>query len=341
MIAPDSEKGVLDVLRGARAEGRRVRLSGHGVSAAPARDGAIPLSLSGVRGILDLRPSDLVVTVRAGTPLAEIDAALREVGRRLPLRPWSPVGRGTIGGAVAAAADGLLARDGLRWRDHVLGATLALSSGEIARVGASVVKSVAGFDACKAIVGSGGVFAAILSLDLRIEDVSDGSLAVSREIGREDDVAALVAHLGGVESTLRACAVTPLDGSGAARVDVLLEGGASALGRARAALATVGFREVATAEACWADLTESASAPPPAGAWRRLAPVRRTSPLARVGAEGSPPAWLVDLPRQRRTWIASSPPPPGDAASAALLERVRRAFDPDGLFQARGAPDPT
>ena len=327
-----TEAEILDLLRGARANGCQVRVSGGGVSATPPRDGAVGVSTAGLRGIVDLRPADFVVTVRAGIPLVELGAALRAVGRRLPLRPWDVAGRGTIGGAVAAAADGLTAREGFRWRDVVLGAGAALASGEVVMTGASVVKSVAGFDVPKAWVGSRGTIGVILFLTLRIETVPDRSIALSSPLVSVSDVDVLVALCDALQTPPRGLVVVPGSAPGSARVHVLLEGGSPALETAAATLRSAGFADVDDAAATWAGLTADASAPPPSGLVRRVARCSRGNPVARVGAHRAG-GWVADVLRQRVTWLEIAPPPIPDSASAALFERVRRAFDPDGLFQ--------
>lgn len=330
MAVTDAE--IVDGLRAARAAGRKVRIAGGGVSATPPRDGAVGVSTVGLRGVLDLRPADFVVTVRAGTPLAELDAALRASGCRLPLRPWDVAGRGTIGGAVAAAADGLTAREGFRWQDLVLGVRAALPSGEVISAGASVVKSVAGFDVPKAMVGSRGTIGVILCLNLRTERVPEQVTALSSALVDHADAAPLVARTDAAGSALRGLVVTPGRAPGSARVDVLLEGGGKAVAAASAPLLVAGFEPVDDPERRWADLTAAASAPPPVGLIRRVGRASRADPVARVGAQRSG-GWVADVLRRRVTWLDIAPPESPDAVSAALFDRLRRAFDPDGVVQ--------
>jgi len=110
-------------------------------------------------------PDDLLATVQAGTTLADLNATLGEAGQWWPL---DPLGGGTLGATIAAAADGPLAATYGAPRDLVLGLTLALADGRIVKAGGRVVKNVAGYDLVKLYTGSWGTLGVIVEANLRL-----------------------------------------------------------------------------------------------------------------------------------------------------------------------------
>jgi glycolate oxidase FAD binding subunit len=128
-----------------------------------------------------------VVTVRAGTPLAELEATLAEQGQCLPFEPprfdfetrpeaegrdaeqAPPAPRaGTVGGMVAAGLSGPSRAAVGAVRDHVLGATLLNGKAEVLSFGGQVMKNVAGYDVSRVLAGSMGVLGAICEVSLKV-----------------------------------------------------------------------------------------------------------------------------------------------------------------------------
>ncbi|MCE9635991.1 MAG: FAD-binding protein [Planctomycetes bacterium] len=344
-MTPATELGVIDVLRAAVATGERVRISGGGASARVSpgptadRTSDVTCSTLGLRGVVALRPSDLVMTVRAGTSLVAIDAALREVGCVLPLNPWDADDQGTVGGAVAAAADGVTARNGYRWRDILLGARIALPTGDMVQVGASVVKSVAGFDVPKALCGSHGELGVITCLDIRIETIPEATRSVCFRQILGLDVARLVVHIDRLPIAPCGLIVTAAGPGDVYDVDARFSGRAAAVSATvKRLLATaIGDCRASVEEDApgrWSELTQRAAERPPNGLHRRVAALRRAEPVARSGAQLSG-SWVGDVLRGRATWVDSAPPSPPDVLTAALYDRVRRSFDPPGVLRRR------
>jgi glycolate dehydrogenase FAD-binding subunit len=322
---PRGEKDLAETLRGCAAQGRRVRLSGGGLIARPPQGEAIGIWLCGPTGIVELREDDLVATARAGTGMAELDEELRARGRRFPLRPHDAGGRATVGGVFAAAADGLAARQGLRARDVLLGARAVLASGSTVSVGAKVVKSVAGLDVTRALVGSRGCLAAITEVTFRIEAIPQASVTLSGTFR-----SAAEAH-----AAVRAADACPLQPAGLvvvrhgkdARVDVLLEGPSAAVAAAARSLLSFGL-DVHGDD--WTALTAFAALEPPEGLVRETGRASRAAPLDSVPPDAT--AYLVDVLRQR--FFAHVPPRTAPVRrSDLLLDRVRRAFDPGDVLQ--------
>jgi FAD/FMN-containing dehydrogenase len=127
-----------------------------------------PLEVAALSGISSYEPTELVVTARAGTPLAELEALLAQHGQCLPFEPprFSP--GGTVGGMVAAGLAGPARANVGGVRDHVLGVTLLNGRGEILTFGGQVAKNVAGYDVSRLIAGSLGILGVICEVSLKV-----------------------------------------------------------------------------------------------------------------------------------------------------------------------------
>ena len=133
------------------------------------------LDMSALSGITVYDPDELVLTAGAGTPLAEIEAALAERQQMLAFEPFdhAPLfgaapGRATLGGVVAANVSGSRRLSTGAARDHILGFTAVSGRGEALKGGGAVVKNVTGFDLPKLMAGSWGTLAVLLSVTLRV-----------------------------------------------------------------------------------------------------------------------------------------------------------------------------
>jgi glycolate oxidase FAD binding subunit len=127
-----------------------------------------PLPMAGLAGISAYEPTELVVTVRAGTPLAELEAVLEERGQCLPFEPPRFAPGGTVGGMVAAGLSGPARAAVGAVRDHVLGLTLLNGRGEVLTFGGQVAKNVAGYDVSRLIAGSLGILGVICEVSLKV-----------------------------------------------------------------------------------------------------------------------------------------------------------------------------
>ena len=150
---PGSPAEVAEAVRGAE---RIVPRGGGTKPSLWAVDGAEVVDLSSLSGITEYLPSEYTVTALAGTPLAEVIERLAAEGQYLPFDPLLVDAGSTVGGAVAAGANGpgRLRYGGLR--DFLLAVTFVDGRGEIVHGGAKVVKNAAGFDLPKLMVGSLG-----------------------------------------------------------------------------------------------------------------------------------------------------------------------------------------
>ncbi len=130
------------------------------------------LDLSKLSGVTLYEPEELVLSARAGTPLAEIEALLAKHGQQLAFEPmdYGPLlgedrgqgGKtGTIGGVLAANLSGPRRLKAGAARDHILGVSAVSGRGEAFKSGGRVVKNVTGYDLSKAMAGSWGTLAAV------------------------------------------------------------------------------------------------------------------------------------------------------------------------------------
>src|SRR5258708_22333713 len=132
------------------------------------------LDLSGLSGVTLYEPEELVLSAKAGTPLAEIETLLAASAQELAFEPMdygpllgSPAGRGTIGGVVGANLSGPRRIKAGAARDHFLGACAISGRGEIFKTGGRVVKNVTGYDLCKLLAGSWGTLGAMTDITLK------------------------------------------------------------------------------------------------------------------------------------------------------------------------------
>ena len=131
-------------------------------------DGVVALDVSGLSGIIEYEPGEFTFTALAGTPIAEIAAALAEHGQFLPFDPPLVEAGATLGGTVAA---GLSGPGRYRYggvRDFILGVRYVDGAGEVVRTGGKVVKNAAGFDISKLMVGSLGALGVLVELTFKV-----------------------------------------------------------------------------------------------------------------------------------------------------------------------------
>jgi glycolate oxidase FAD binding subunit len=136
-----------------------------------------PLDVSGHRGIVAYEPTELYVTARCGTPLAEVEAALAEKGQMLAFEPPRFAGA-TVGGCVAAGLSGPRRQQAGAVRDFVLGIKLVDGTGQMLDFGGQVMKNVAGYDVSRFIAGSLGTLGVIAEATLKVlpRPVSEATL---------------------------------------------------------------------------------------------------------------------------------------------------------------------
>ena len=126
------------------------------------------LDVSVHRGVIDYVPAELVMHVRAGTSLSEINQLLRDNNQLLPFEPPDFEANATIGGVIASGLSGPRRPWAGSARDFVLGVTLITGRGEILEFGGQVMKNVAGYDVSRLVTGSLGTLGIILDVSLKV-----------------------------------------------------------------------------------------------------------------------------------------------------------------------------
>ncbi|WP_312166006.1 glycolate oxidase subunit GlcE [Massilia timonae] len=119
-------------------------------------------------GIVDYEPTELVITARCGTPLAEIEALLARHNQMLAFEPPHFGANATVGGTVAAGLSGPRRASSGATRDFVLGARLLDGKGDVLAFGGKVMKNVAGYDVSRMLAGSMGTLGLLLEVSLKV-----------------------------------------------------------------------------------------------------------------------------------------------------------------------------
>jgi glycolate oxidase FAD binding subunit len=169
LVRPASVDRLAEMLAATQADGRTVGIRGAGSkenwgSVGPEPD--VTISTGGLRRIVEHAAGDLVITVEAGALLDEVQRTVAVAGQWLALDPWEP--GATVGGVVATAASGPRRLKYGTARDLLIGVTVVLADGTIAKSGGKVVKNVAGYDLGKLFTGSFGTLGVIAQCTFRL-----------------------------------------------------------------------------------------------------------------------------------------------------------------------------
>src|SRR5947208_15413510 len=176
-FTPRDQKDVAAAVEWALAGGKTLEIVGGGSKREIGRAAQwdLTLDLSALSGVTLYEPEELVLSAKAGTPLAEIETLLAANGQQLAFEPmdYSAVlggvaGRGTIGGALAANVSGPRRLKSGAARDHFLGVSAVSGRGESFKSGGRVVKNVTGYDLCKLMAGSWGTLAVMTELTIKV-----------------------------------------------------------------------------------------------------------------------------------------------------------------------------
>ncbi|MBV9260822.1 MAG: glycolate oxidase subunit GlcE [Pseudolabrys sp.] len=216
-LKPRDAKEVEAAVQWALGEEKALEIAGHSSKHAIGRPSQtdITLDLSGLSGVTLYEPEELVLSAKAGTPLAEIEKMLDEHDQELAFEPidyaqllGGKAGDGTIGGTIAANLSGPRRLKAGAARDHFLGVTAVTGRGETIKSGGRVVKNVTGYDMCKVLAGSWGTLAAMTDITLKVLPKAETQATVV--VAGLDDASAAAA--------MTAAMGSPHDVSGAAHL---------------------------------------------------------------------------------------------------------------------------
>lgn len=168
-VSFDASEQLLEQVKQALAAGMPLKIQGGGSKAFLGREveGQL-LDVRAHRGIVSYDPTELVVTARAGTPLAELEAALDASGQMLACEPPHFAEGATVGGMVAAGLSGPRRPWSGSVRDFVLGTRILTGHGKHLRFGGEVMKNVAGYDLSRLMAGSFGCLGVITEVSLKV-----------------------------------------------------------------------------------------------------------------------------------------------------------------------------
>ena len=297
-------------------------------------------------GIVSYDPTELVITARAGTPLAELEAALSGPGQMLAFEPPHFGDGATVGGAIAAGLSGPRRAAAGAARDFVLGIKLLDGHGSVLNFGGQVMKNVAGYDVSRLVTGSLGTLGLLLEVSLKVLPLPAAEATLRLEVPH-----------GKALELMNAWAGRPLPISATCWQDdaltLRLSGARAAVSAARGQL---GGETVDDAASFWRDLREQRAAffaadlplwrlslpsvtPPLAlpgaqllewgGSLRWLKSGAAAEPLRAAAARAGGHVTLFRGPAEVRRTGAFQPLAP---ALMALHKRLKLAFDPAGIF---------
>lgn len=312
------------------------------------------LETGALRGIVSYEPSELVVTVRAGTPLAELEALLAGSGQALPFEPPHFGPGATVGGMVAAGLSGPARASVGAVRDYVLGLQMINGRGQALVFGGQVMKNVAGYDVSRLLAGSWGTLGLVTEVSLKVLPVPPGEATLRFEMPQQEALQRLNAW-GGQPLPLNAsCWV---EDAGVGTLYLRLRGAVAAV---EAACRALGGERLDPAQAAphWTACREQQlpwfAARGARDLWRLSVP--QTAPVLDLpepplvewhGAQRWIRADAADAQRLRAAAVsagghatlfrterpgATGRMTPLAPALATLHERLKRQFDPAGIF---------
>ncbi len=170
LFEPQAVEELGSVMRWATSTGKRVSPVGGGTKAQyghPLKDVDVVVSTRGLSQAIDIDSANLVAEVGAGMRLSELQRLVGEEGLFCPLDPDDGE-EATLGGIVAANANGPMRLLHRSVRDQVLGMQVALASGEVINTGGKVMKDVAGYNLTKPMIGSWGTLGIITAVNLKL-----------------------------------------------------------------------------------------------------------------------------------------------------------------------------
>ena len=338
-FAPESEEEAAAIVRDAAARGQKYDITGGRARAGlgrPRRRGA-NLSTARLSGIVFYEPAEMVIALRAGTPVAEVEKLLAARGQMLPFEPmdhrplYAAGGEPTIGGIVAGNISGPRRISAGAARDSLIGVRIVNGRGEAIKSGGRVMKNVTGLDLVKLVCGAHGTLGLVTEATFKLLPKPEReATVVIRRLDDKSAIAAMTAALGSPYGVSGAAHLTPGMGREFARTFFRVEGFASSVehrvGELIKLLAPFGAKHALVEEESrrlWRGVrdAEFLAEPRERAVWRvSLAPSKGADFVAKLG-----PAALAHFYDWGGglVWLASE-------ASRAAAETIRAALAPFG-----------
>ena len=185
--AQDMTASIAERVHGAVAAGTALRIRGGGSKDfyGQALSGDL-LDMTPFAGVISYEPSELVVTARAGTPLAELEALLAGQGQCLAFEPPHFGAHATVGGMVACGLNGPARGSVGAVRDYLLGVKLLNGKGEALTFGGQVMKNVAGYDVSRLMAGSLGTLGVLLEVSIKVLPIPPAEKTLAFELDQAE-----------------------------------------------------------------------------------------------------------------------------------------------------------
>ena len=252
---PRGPKEVEETVRWALSHEKTLDVAGRGTKRGLGRPSQtdLTLDLSALTGVTLYEPEELVLSAKAGTPIADIEKLLDKSKQEMAFEPmdYGPLlggapNAGTIGGALAANLSGPRRIKAGAARDHFLGASAVTGRGETIKTGGRVVKNVTGYDLCKLLAGSYGTLAAMT--DVTIKVLPKAETEATLLIHGLDDARASAAMAAAMGSPFDVSGAAHLPDHVASRFDALPNAQATTALRLEGVAPSVAHRSKALAE---------------------------------------------------------------------------------------------
>lgn len=196
MLTPVTETEAAELIRGHAGKKTPLHIRGGGTRAGFGNvvTAEATLSSSSLTGIVEYNPAEMVITARAGTPVAEIEAALAANGQGMAFEPvdhrgaMGTSGTPTIGGLFAVNSSGPRRFTAGAARDHLLGVRFVNGAGDVVKAGGKVMKNVTGLDLVKLLAGSHGTLGFLTEVTFKVLPVPKTSTTLVLS-GLEDEQA--------------------------------------------------------------------------------------------------------------------------------------------------------
>jgi glycolate oxidase FAD binding subunit len=217
-FTPTTADETLAAIQWALAEESPLEILGHGSKRGIGRPQQTEhvLDLSKLSGVTLYEPAELVLSARAGTPLAEIEALLEANNQQLAFEPMDygpllgqPAGHGTIGGVLATNLSGPRRLKAGAARDHILGVHAVSGRGEAFKSGGRVVKNVTGYDLSKLMAGAWGTLAAVTDVTFKVLPAAETETTLALRGLLDEEAAAAMALAVGSSAEISAAAHLP------------------------------------------------------------------------------------------------------------------------------------
>ena len=297
ILKPETADAVLEVIAWAAGEEKPLEVRGRGSKAGIGRpvQAEYTLDLSALTGVTLYEPDELVLSARAGTPIAEIEALLLENNQQLDFEPMdyglilgTGKGNGTIGGVLAANLSGPRRLKAGAARDHILGVNAVSGRGEMFKSGGRVVKNVTGYDLSKGLAGSWGTLAAITDVTFKVLPRAETTATVL--VAGLDDRKAVEVMCAAMGSSCEISAAAHLPADAAGMLSELAgDGGAVTALRLEGFGPSVAYRKEALKDTiAGAGSFDELGAEASESLWRAI---RDAAPLA----EGAAPLWRISV----------------------------------------------